>query len=138
MVAALDYTLEQVIAVSYVKVTSECWGGATIQLSTNQFVPDGIDAYALTVKENGQKTIEIPASADFSFFSAAFLDAMLAFSDAEYLGIFYDYLKGVIEFDPVIVVKTKAEVNELSKRYPVTGGAYHFLTGKGYWPDRKD
>jgi hypothetical protein len=113
--------------------TSESWGGYTIHWASFRSVAQKCDAYAVTVKDIGEETISIPADADYDIFEHAFMKACANF-DASYLGIFHDDVKGTIDFDPVVVVATTAEVDQLAIDHNVVGGAYHFATGNGYWP----
>lgn len=104
------------------------WGGATIDMVAGGMVPDGIDAYAVTVTADYGEAIKVPsAGLTEAGFVAAYTAAVRRFRGAGWLGIF--------EFDAVTVT-TREGVDELfaTGRYPVDGGAYHFATGDGYWP----
>ena len=111
------------------------WGGLTVSLSTLQAVPDGIDAYAVSLRPAGMTSVRIPEDATQAEFELAFTVALIRYGPAPYLGMWHDDEHHVIEFDPVDVVATRGEVDALGALYPVAGGAYHFLTGLGYWPN---
>lgn len=113
--------------------TNASWGGYTIHWASFRSVAPYCDAYAVTVKEIDEETISIPADADFNIFERACMKACATFN-ASYLGVFHDDVKGTIDFDPVEVVATMAEVDKLALDHNVVGGAYHFATGNGYWP----
>ena len=114
--------------------TRKPWGGTTFQWSSYRTVLDGSDAYAVSVKPEGQHSVAVARDADYATFEAAFMHAATVFGGS-YIGVFRDEdLDGEIHFDPVEVVATTAEVDEIAKTHPVVGGAYHFATGNGYWP----
>jgi len=114
------------------------WGGITVSLDTLESVPDGIDAYAVSLRPAGVLPVTIAEDSGPDAFRDALSVALVRFgAHAPYLGIWHDDDNGVIEFDPVDVVGTRAEVDALGAIYPVAGGAYHFATGLGYWPNGK-
>ena len=113
------------------------WGGLTIDLSNAQTVPAGADAYAVSLRPAGMASVSIPETATLAEFAHAFNVALTRYGVSPYLGIWHDDEHHVIEFDPVDVVATTAEVDALGAIYPVAGGAYHFATGNGYWPNGK-
>ena len=115
--------------------TRKSWGGCTIHQVTGEWVAQGIDAYAVSIARTDAETISVPADASYAEFSEAFDKALAQFGHATYLGIFHDDEKGTVDFDPTEVVPTRADVDALAESYPVTGGAYHFQTGDGYWPN---
>ena len=107
------------------------WGGATINQNTGKAVPDNADAYAVATTD----TIEIPEDATYAQFARAYARAQARFGGSSHIGIFHDNAKGTIEFNGATVVKSTADVDKLWKAgNPITGGAYHFKTGNGYWP----
>jgi hypothetical protein len=113
------------------------WGGATIDLETGYTLPKGINCYAVATKPKGISTLSIPANVSVDVFTMAFNLAVAEFTGiAPYLGIFHDAGTHTIQFDPVTVVATREEVDELSNTYPITGGAFNFATGEAYWPER--
>jgi hypothetical protein len=114
--------------------TREPWGGATVHTEFSELIPDETDAYAVTVKPPGMATVSIPENSSPAEFTAAFNRALEVFGSATYLGVFHDSGKHTVEFDPVEIVKTTDEVDEIARTHPVVGGAYHFATGNGYWP----
>ena len=82
-------------------------------------------------------SVSIPETATYQEFAHAFTVALTRYGVSPYLGVWHDDEHHVIEFDPVDVVSTTAEVDALGAIYPVAGGAYHFATGNGYWPNGK-
>lgn len=110
------------------------WGGATVTTHGGEAVPDGIDAYAVTIKPEGVETISLPEDATEAQFTAAYDSATALFTWAPFVGVFHDDAKGTIDIDPVAVVSDRGQVDSLAEIYPVVGGAYNFATGEGYWP----
>ena len=109
----------------------ESWGGATLCVTTNQFVPDDAIGYVFATGD----TIEILQESDFSVFSEAIAKLTANNPDAEYFGFFHDDVKGTIDLNPVSYVKTRAEVDDAyANGNPIDGGAYELATGNGYWP----
>jgi hypothetical protein len=108
----------------------ESWGGATIR-QDGYMVPDGTDAYAVAVSP----TVSIHENASFGSFAAAFDGIMASVGCGYYIGVFHDSVKRTIDFNMVTVVDSTDEVDALySAGNPIQGGAYHFATGDGYWP----
>jgi hypothetical protein len=118
---------------------SRSWGGLTVSLDTLESVPDGTDAYAVSIRPAEVPAVTLPETASFAEFTHGFTVALLRFGalaeSVPYLGIWHDDEHHVIELDPVAVVATRAEVDALGAIYPVVGGAYHFATGNGYYPN---
>jgi len=119
------------------------WGGATIDPRTGEPLPQGADAYALTVKPHGLKQVQIPEGASAAEFSAAMDEAKARFArelekGQHYLGVFHDDENHRIDIDPVIVVGTMHEVETIGSYSHAIGGAYHFATGDGAWPPYVD
>ena len=113
------------------------WGGATVSRDDWQAVPDGIDAWAVSLKLPGQDSIQVPEDPSWQEFSDAW-DKAVANYDSPYLGVFHDDGQHSVQFDPVAVVGTTEEVDALyDQGYPVDGGAYGFLEGNGYWPGKR-
>ena len=107
------------------------WGGATVNQNTGAWVPQGIDAYAVTETD----TLSIDENASKAEFARAYTNAQSRFGSSPYIGVFHDNAKGTIDFNGTQVVKTTADVDRLfAQGNPVSGGAYHFKTGNGYWP----
>jgi hypothetical protein len=106
------------------------WGGATIR-HDGYMVPDGTDAYAVAVSP----TVSVFENASFATFAAAFDGVMANIGTGYYIGVFHDNVKRTIDFNMVTVVDSTDEVDALyAAGNPVTGGAYHFASGDGYWP----
>lgn len=130
------------------------WGGATINSYSGEFVGSGQDygeteakakgrgyagdRYALTAKHPGQQTVEVPEHINQEQFGAAMDKARRAFPQLQqrghHLGVFHDNEKHTIDIDPVIVVRTKHDVETVGAYTHATGGAYHFNTGQGHYP----
>ena len=129
---------DEIKAKTYPKVL-EPWGGATIDSKTGVPLEDGVDAYAITVKPAGMEHVSIPEGASEAQFNAA-MDQALARFGAEldrqqrYLGVFHDDENHRIDIDPVLVVSTLAEVEQIGSYTRAVGGAYRFSDGNGYWP----
>jgi hypothetical protein len=115
--------------IAYHKV-QESWGGATIRRD-GFMVADKADAYAVSVSG----TVSIHENSSFATFAAAFDGVMTNVGVGYYIGVFHDDVKRTIDFNMVTVVDSTDEVDALyAAGNPVTGGAYHFATGNGYWP----
>lgn len=115
--------------------TRKPWGGATFRWSDYRMVLDGSDAYAVSIKPIDQESVIVDRDADYATFEKAFMHAATVFGGS-YIGVFRDDdLGGEIHFDPVEVVGSTEEVDKLAESHPVIGGAYHFATGNGYWPE---
>src|SRR5512146_2391691 len=89
--------LDTLIKQSYLR-TIPRWGGVTIDLATLEFVPDGIDAYAVTINsfdahEAHSGDAEVLTD-DYDIFRMAFMAAWLCILDREddptHMGIFHD------------------------------------------------
>ena len=122
------------------ELTREPWGGATVDLShllSPMMIVPGSEAYAVTVKTDEVRSVHIALGGNFTEFCSGLFEAMRRFAGmGKYIGIFHNVTKGVIEFDPVIVVRTKAEVDALpAAQHPDFDGAYEFHTGNGYYPN---
>lgn len=108
----------------------EPWGGATIR-HDSQIVADGEVGYVFSVGP----TMSVPEDADYQEFSEAFDKLEANYPDARYYGVFHDNRKGTIDFNPVMLVRTRAEVDAWHKAgHEMPGGAYELHTGDGYWP----
>ena len=106
------------------------WGGATISRSTGEFVPSDYDGYAVTYGE----TISLDVRDGFMLFSDAIDRIIRDYPGIPFVGIFHDAVKGTIDINASYVFDTKEEVDEYAETHEIVGGAYHFLTGNGYWP----
>lgn len=134
----LDQNWDSLKASSFKEVQSE-WGGATIDSHTGQPLPQGAEKYALTVKDKGVETVSIPIGASRQEFDAAMDTARSRFGDIlqreqHHLGVFRDDDMGRIDFDPVLVVLKRADVDTIGAATRAIGGAYNFSDGNGYWP----
>jgi hypothetical protein len=116
------------------------WGGATVDTKTWELVPDGIDAYAVSLRLPLHVSIHVREGASWEEFSDAWDKAVCEY-DSPFIGVFHDDTERVIQFDPVAVVGSEDEVDKIYlDGYPVAGGAYHFTTGatgNGYYPGNK-
>lgn len=115
------------------------WGGTTIDSHTGEWVKDGENKFALTVKEPGQKTISINAThGTFDDFSKAMDRAKEEFPQLRnagmHLGVFHNDDVDRIDIDPTLVVNTLHEVEAIGAYTHAVGGAYNFKDGLGYWP----
>jgi len=106
------------------------WGGATIRQSDGKFYLDKSDAYAVTTGA----TVELPENVSFTEFYAAVNSVTREFPSATYIGVFHDDAKGTIDINPVEILESRAAVDEFALTHTIIGGAYHFATGDGYWP----
>jgi phage tail tube protein FII len=112
------------------KRIQESWGGATIR-HDGFMVTDKTDTYAVAVSP----TVSIHENSSFATFAAAFDGVMANIECGYYIGVFHDDVKRTIDFNMVTVVNSTDEVDALyAAGNPITGGAYHFATGNGYWP----
>ena len=121
----------------------ESWGGSTIDARTGEFLPDGADKYALTVKDEGISTVFIPENSSRADFDVAMDQAKERFRPIlerqnHYLGVFHDDDLNRIDIDPVTVVNTVEEVHTIGAATRAVGGAYNFADGNGYWPPYVD
>jgi hypothetical protein len=113
------------------KKCQKSWGGATLFVPTNQFVADGTHGYVFAIGPS----IEIPENADYFEFRGAVAKLEADNPDAEYFGFFHDNAKRTIDLNPVMFVKTRAEVDAAyNGGVDMPGGAYELHTGDGYWP----
>ena len=134
----LDENWDEIRQRAFVEA-QKSWGGATIDARTGEFLPDGADKYALTVKDNGVDTVSVPEDASREQFDAAMDQAKAKFRTVlerqnHYLGVFHDDDLDRIDFDPVTVVDNLADVHTIGAATRAIGGAYHFADGNGYWP----
>lgn len=107
------------------------WGGATLFVPTNQFLSADATGYVFAIGP----TIAIPENADYFEFRGAVAKLEANNPNAEWFGFFHDNKKGTIDLNPVMYVKTKAEVDAAySNGVEMPGGAYELATGDGYWP----
>jgi hypothetical protein len=137
-ITGLDRNWAAVKEKTYAQV-QDSWGGATIDSHTGHALPDGADAYALTVKPQGMGTVSVPEHASRADFEDAMDRALAQFrSELEqqdhYLGIFHDDDNHRIDIDPVVVVNNLHSVETIGAYTHAIGGAYHFKSGDGFWP----
>ena len=134
----LDDNWDQIKADGYAEVT-QSWGGATINAHTGQALPQGVEAYALTIKHGGIETVSVPESATRAEFDAAMDVAKETFRpllerEGSHLGVFHDDDMKRIDIDPVLVVNDISDVHSIGAATRAIGGAYNFKDGNGYWP----
>lgn len=115
------------------------WGGVTIDAHTGELIPDGADRFAVTVKPPGIGTISVPEGASEAEFDRAMDQALQQFgplleSANFHLGIFHDDENNRIDIDPVLVVDSQGQAEEIGAYTHNIGGAYRFSDGNGYWP----
>jgi len=121
------------------KVSREPWGGDTIDAHTGKSVPDGLDAYALTVRDPNMPSVHVDPKASEAAFDKAMETAKSRYHDilsrpGHHLGIFHDQDTGTIDIDPVLVTPNLADVHDIGAYTHAVGGAYHFKSGDGFWP----
>lgn len=136
----LDQNWDKIKRDTYEEVKKD-WGGATIDAHTGKPLPSKMDtdAYALTVKGARTKSVSIPENATAAEFNAAMDTARRRFGkilerENHYLGVFHDNDTGRIDIDPVVVVRSRADVDTIGAASRAIGGAYNFKDGNGYWP----
>lgn len=137
-ITGLDNNMTRLKADSWNEVQNE-WGGATIDAHTGQALPQGANKYAITVKDKGFETESIPIGASQEEFNAAMDRAVEKFRpvlerEGHHLGVFRDDDVGRIDFDPVLVVDKRSDVDTIGAATRAIGGAYNFSDGNGYWP----
>lgn len=136
-------------------VAKEPWGGATINSHTGTFIGDsandvarktaasqgqgfGTDRYGITVKQPGQDSVSMPTNVSREQFHAHMDEARSKFPQIAnrggHLGVFHDADEGRIDIDPVHVVRTPTQVEQVGAATHAVGGAYHFASGNGYFP----
>lgn len=134
--------------------TREEWGGGTYSPSTGKNVSFRSPAkFALTVRDPEDRGISVPNTVNREQFGNALEEAHARYADklargSHYLGIFHDPTKevgghtGAIDFDPVAVVggkggfeKGRQQAKDMMSATHALGGAYHFASGDGFWPN---
>lgn len=133
----LDKNWTQLKAKAYAQILKP-WGGATIDSHTGQPLPQGANKYAITVKPQGLSTVSIHEGASAAEFSKAMDLARQRFGsvlerEGHHLGVFHDDENHRIDFDPVIVVTKRSDVDTIGAATHAIGGAYNFSDGNGYW-----
>lgn len=134
----LDQNWDKIKMESYAEVRKS-WGGATIGAHTGEALPQGANAFAITVKGKGVKPVSVHEHATEAEFSAAMDRAKQEFSSilqrkSHYLGVFHDDENHRIDIDPVLVVTKRSDVDTIGAASHSIGGAYNFSDGNGYWP----
>lgn len=137
-ITGLDKHWSKIKANAYAEAT-QSWGGATVDAHTGQALPQGVNKWALTIKDKGVNTVSIPEGASRQEFDAAMDTAKERFRpilerQGSHLGIFHDDDLGRIDFDPVLVVDNLSDVHTIGAATRAIGGAYNFADGNGYWP----
>lgn len=138
--------------------TREEWGGGTYSPKSGRAVNfHKPDKFALTVRDPDDNGLSIPNTANREQFGAAMDQAHAKYGDklakgSHYLGIFHDPTKqlpgghtGAIDFDPVAVVGDSSrkgrmeqglgKAKDIMSATYARGGAYHFASGDGFWPN---
>lgn len=136
--AGLDQHWAKIKSESYAEVIKP-WGGATIDAHTGKALPQGANAYAITVKGIGSKTVSVHENVTEAEFNAAMDKAKSQFSkilqrQEHHLGVFHDDENHRIDIDPVLVVTKRSDVDTIGAASHAIGGAYNFSDGNGYWP----
>lgn len=152
--ALSDPTSRTHVADTAFAATREEWGGGTYSPATGKSVNFRSPAkFAVTVRDPADPGISIPNVANREQFGNAMDEAHKRYAGqlargSHYLGIFHDPTKqvgghtGAIDFDPVAVVggkggfeKGRQQAKEVMSATHALGGAYHFASGDGFWPD---
>lgn len=131
--------------------TREPWGGATYNGRTGQAVDfHKPDKLALTVREPTESPISVSPLANRQQFGNAMDQARAQFGSrlghsGHHLGVFHDADAGRIDLDPTVVVgdssrkgrqdKGVQAAKEIMAATHALGGAYHFASGDGFWPN---
>lgn len=115
------------------------WGGSTIDGHSGKFMSGKEDAYALTVKPRNLEPVSVSPTASRAEFDKAMDTARERFGkqlsyENHKLGVFNDADSKRIDIDPVLVVKSKHDVETIGAHTHAVGGAYRFSDGNGYWP----
>ena len=136
--AGLDRNWPKVKEQAFAEV-QKSWGGATIDARTGKPLPQGANAYAITVKPKGMQTVFVPENGTQAQFDAAMDRARKRYGPIlerkdHYLGVFHDDENGRIDIDPVLVVRHREDVDTIGAATRAIGGAYNFSDGNGYWP----
>lgn len=135
------------------ELTREPWGGATVNSHTGHIIGDtseevaaknagkggrGNSGYGITVKNPGQDSISVSPKAGRGEFHKAMDEARERFpqiaNKGGHIGAFHDADEGRIDIDPIQVVRTKNQVEQVGAYTRAVGGAYHFKSGNGYFP----
>jgi hypothetical protein len=120
----------------------EEWGGMTVDAHNAQVI-DPDEGFALTVKHPGMETVTVPIGASQEDFDAGMDEAMQRFGgdengplwmDGAHLGVFRNEDTGTYDFDPVLVLDSVEEVEQVGAYTHGVGGAYSYADGLGYWP----
>lgn len=119
--------------------TRKPWGGITVDAHTGEHVSPTADAYALTTRPPGVKSVHVSPSASREDFEKAMKTARKRFAKVlsrpgSHLGVFRDEDTGTIDIDPVLVTPRLNDVHDIGAYTHAVGGAYHFKSGDGYWP----
>lgn len=137
-ISGLDNNWDELKASTFEEV-QQPWGGATIDAHTGKPLPQGANKWAITVKDEGFDTVEVPENPTREQWDAAMDEAKEKFRPLlerqdHYLGVFHDDSLGRIDIDPVLVVSKRADVDTIGSASRAIGGAYNFADGNGYWP----
>jgi hypothetical protein len=136
-VEGLDRNWPTLKAAAFAEVRKP-WGGMTIDAATGKPLASDADRYALSVKPPGIHTISVPEDASQADFGAAMDRARVEFRGEldkaqHYLGIFHDDDNNRVDIDPVVVVDSVPEVEQIGAYTHAIGGAYHFKSGDGFF-----
>jgi hypothetical protein len=113
------------------------WGGATIDPTTGE-AKDFSSGFAVAIG-GPNSTVELPETATKEEFDKAVSQATDKFADKlqgkdTYFGVFHDDSKKTIDIDPVAVVASKKDAENIAAFTHAVGGAYDFSTGNGVFP----
>lgn len=136
--SGLDDNFDAIADHAYAEAQKD-WGGVTVDTHTGHEVRPDADAYAITTRNPGTSAIAISEKASKAEFHDALKKARIQHAQelsrkGAHLGVFHDNDKGTIDIDPVTVVNSLKDVEEIGAYTHAVGGAYHFKSGNGYWP----
>lgn len=136
--AGLDRNWSQIIEHAY-RATREPWGGVTIHSATGRPLNTRGNSYALSATPGGTDSVIIHPKASKEDFAGSMSQARDKFGEIlarkdHHLGVFHDDDRKAIEVDPIVIAKNRADVERIGSFTHATGGAYHFRSGKGFWP----
>ena len=134
----LDQNWSKIKSESYDEVRKP-WGGATIDAHTGEALPQGVNKYAITVKDRGVETVSVRENPTPAEWESAMNEARQRFGpilerEGHHLGVFHDDDSGCIDIDPVLVVSSSRDVETIGAASHAIGGAYNFQDGNGYFP----
>ena len=133
------------------QATREPWGGATYNPRTASPVDfHRPDKFALTVREPHEQPVTVHPAASREQFGHMMEQARSEYGSRlthgqHYLGVFHDADAKRIDIDPTVVTRDPGgkhrmekglqQAQEIMAATHALGGAYHFKSGDGFWPN---